>query len=294
MSSLARAAGRVRWAYQRHLATLVPELRAGLAGRRWTGPRRPGAALLHVGRCGSTLLGRMREATPGVAWDGEPLDEGQARRLPRVLLGFGAAQVESLPEAIRCAGERQWVGSLLFGQFTRLGHRDAAESLRRLEEAGVQRLVVLERRHMLRVLTSWLVAAARDSWHSTSAGPRPKDVKVRVPITSCPVPSQRRLLGPEAESLLGYLRMHRAWYAQLREALAPRPHLWLSYHDDVLPDPVASYRRVCDFLDLAPAPVAPALQRTTPEPLHALIENWPEVEDALTGTDQEDLLEEPA
>lgn len=293
MSLFDRATYRVTHAYRRHLATLLPELRAAVAGRRWAGRRRPGAALLHVGRCGSTLLGKMLEATPQVAWDGEPLDEGQARRLPRVLLGVGAARVESLPEAVRCAGARQWVGSLLHAQFTRLGHRHASDSVEKLAEAGVTRLIVLERRNMMRVLTSWLVAQERGFWHASAGDPTPAAVRVRVPIDSCPVPTQRRLLGPEAESLVGYLRMHRTWYRQLREVLAARPHLWLSYEDDILPRPTSTYRGVCEFLELEAADVSPSLRRTTPEPLQEMIENWDEVEAALAGTDLEGLLEEP-
>lgn len=283
---------RLRHLYRRHLETLLPRLWQAWRGSRWKGQRRPGLGLLHVGRCGSTVVGDMLARTPGICWDDEPLNPGLARRLPRRLCGLAEPSLASVRRAHHQAGADLYGGAFLILQLRRAGHPDVPSALAALEEHGVGSFVVLERRNLLRVSISHLVAQVRDRWHLVGDDAAPKPQRVRVEVAAgegSGAPSAHSL--PGGSPLPDFLEDLAGFYRGLRRALASQTHLWLVYEDDVAEDPGQAYGKICEFAGLEPRAVAPRHRRITPQPLCELVENWDEVCAALAGTDFAWMLE---
>lgn len=256
----------------------------GLRGLRHAGPRPPGAAILHIGRCGSTALSRMLGRTPGVLNGREPLNPRHTRTFERWLLGISSPGLEAMRREARLAGARQYVGSLTFGQLCGHDLLEAGETLAALEERGVHRFVILERRNSLRVLVSFLIARETEDWHLTKGdGPRPPR-QVRLKVGGEPYPEFAPQVPDDAPDLKRIFTSWSRWYQDLRREAPAAQVLDLSYEDDVLPDLNATYRRTCAFLGVEAAPIQPDLRRTNPQPLSQLVTNLDEVREDLAGT----------
>jgi hypothetical protein len=92
--------------------------------------------------------------------------------------------------------------------------------------------------------------------------------------------------------LLAHMDHWDAAYAALRECTRPSRLLELTFEEDIERDPMLGYRKVCEFLDLAPAPVDLRLGRSNPFPLRSMIANYDEVLAHLRGTDREWMLDD--
>ena len=68
--------------------------------------------------------------------------------------------------------------------------------------------------------------------------------------------------------------------------------MFLSYEDDILPDPKIAYEKVCGFLDLEVRNPKVNLRRTNPFDIHEIVENYAELEKTLKNTKYEWMLYE--
>lgn len=235
---------------------------------------RPGkAALLHVGRSGSTVLGSMLGQHRRVFWDGEaivqPLVEGWEQ--------VGVESVRSLlQDRGKRAGARFHLISVKFYHFDRHG-LDSQSGIRLLEELGFTHFIVLRRRNLLRKLVSSLIASRTGRYHRQTgdAAPQPTPVRIdpsRVEIDGCNKP------------LLQHLDSWSRSFEETQVALADRLHLTLSFEDHIEQDPGVAYRRSCEFLEIPAAQPEIVFQPTNPFPLPELITNFEEVATHLDHT----------
>jgi hypothetical protein len=81
-------------------------------------------------------------------------------------------------------------------------------------------------------------------------------------------------------------------YRQLESLLEDKSSLWLTYEDDILPDPRIAYRKICEFIQVEPMAVDILNQRTNPFPIREIVENYDELEAMLQGTKFEWMLTE--
>lgn len=266
-----------------------------------------GVCMFHVGRSGSTVLASLLVKDGRFDWHGEIVMRRVIRPFDRRCRRLGelpeAPDAEAEAALTRKRGDELAVGwDEIYGSMLEQGSQRAGQilgfevkffhlALTRMplaaflaasEKVGFDRFIVLERRNLLRKVVSSLIL--RDYRIHTTTDPSglpPRRVYLDV---------KREIIDRAPHALLDYLGELEAHFQELRPLLHDRPHLWLRYEDDVEADPVAGYRRVCEFLSLPPRDVSPDLQRVNPEPLCELIENFDEVGAFLRGSRFEWML----
>ena len=249
--------------------------------------RRPGGlAIFHIGRCGSTVLTDLLDQHPRVYWDGETYV-----RVFQALKAKGQLPYrESGFDPVAYIGGRLTrSGSRWFGYDLKFYHlEDLATPLpdyvRGVADLGVEQIISLQRRNYLRKVVSTLAARQRGTYH-LRGGSSNDLVRVNVEVEDLAIETSRR-------PLLAHMDHWDAAYAALRECTRPSRLLELTFEEDIERDPMLGYRKVCEFLDLAPAPVDLRLGRSNPFPLRSMIANYDEVRAHLRGTDREWMLDD--
>jgi len=134
---------------------------------------RPGVVLmLHVGRCGSTVLANLLEQNPCVYWD------GKLPRKAKQLYGEKAKRLDVARWTKRqfaISGDRFYgfEFKILADQYPAMLGTSTPEFLRVCKEIGVTHYVLLVRRNTLRHVVSHYASLARGSWHTSLGEPRP-------------------------------------------------------------------------------------------------------------------------
>jgi hypothetical protein len=145
--------------------------------------------------------------------------------------------------------------------------------------------VVLERRNLLKVLVSMSRARLEGVWHHRETDRESPLGKVEIPLRS----PHGGFPGLDVRESLHAMR---AWYAEVRAALAPVATLNLVYEEDLEADPACGLSRVLAFLELPDLPIRPAFRKSGAAPLCEQIENLEAVRERLSGTPDEWMLEE--
>jgi hypothetical protein len=230
----------------------------------------------HHGRCGSTVLGELLNQHSRVRWYGEIYEPYSARgRLRR-------RYADDL-KRIALASHKPVIGMELKGL--------SCQHLRTLgatleEFAGVLHAhhygccILLDRRNILRKLMSVQVVyqKLRRSYVQAAGSGEQLRGKLRINV------NRVGILGRECGlfEMLEYIETETARAEQL---LGQRFELLrLSYEDDIEEDPLRAYGKVCDFLGIAQEEVAIGHARINTRALAELIENFEQVERALSGT----------
>ena len=256
---------------------------AKVARSLWSGRRPASVGMLHLGRCGSTVLASMLHRHTAIYWDGELFERPGLRRKA------GRRNLDG-KWIIRChqalAGDRWYGVELKFATTVHGRHLagSVTEVPKVLKTLGFSRFVLLTRHNELRRLVSLEIGRAKRQWHIKS-GAAAKLVKVSLPIDSL-------WLLRDNCSLSEGIELLQSIQSEMAQQLNDQELLQLSYEDDVQCDPAVGYRRICEFLGLAPEEVQAGTTRTNPFPLPDLLENYDEVAEHLRGTPHEWMLEE--
>jgi hypothetical protein len=224
--------------------------------------------LWHSGRCGSTVLGDLLEQHPRIYWAGEVLEKY-------------SKQVESDSDKAQAwAGGKKIIrreimrgGAHYFGMEMKLWHMhrigiDIQTVLDFLKSHKLQKNIVLERTNYLRVAVSGYVLQATRESH-VSLGGKPKKPKQGVLV--------------DLHDLINLMDYFAEFYNELKRLL-PADSLWLSYEDDILPDPSIGYKKVINYCGLIPEATTVRLGRTNPQSLENIILNYNEVKNKLEST----------
>lgn len=234
--------------------------------------------MLHVGRCGSTVVARMLDEHPDITWDGEIFEPSHRAELnesddlaPADLI---ARRRTRAPH--HYGFETKYLASHHLGA---LG-MSLPDYLAMLQHLGFDRFVALHRTNYLRRIVSGAVGRRAGTWHRSKPGVG-EPVVITLDPQRVPFGGEQALLDVFAELSAGEEALHR---------LLPDNALWLTYEDDIAGDPVVAYRRVCDLLGVKPAPAAPQLFPTNPFPLAEMLANYDEIADLLASTPYEWML----
>lgn len=225
------------------------------------------ACMFHVGRSGSTVVANQLGQHPGLVWAREMID-------PRHRFDRDSA-VAAVAAEVRAASPRRFGFEVKFYHLRRAGLQ-LAPFLEQLDRMGFDRFIVVRRRNLLRKVVSSQVARTTGEWH-WHAGSEPPLRTVRIEPERVPVEGGQR---PLAAIIDGYLEDFR----RLERALGSRARLDLVYEDDIQADPAVAARRATAFLGLPPHAARIRLARTTPWPLHQVVENLAEVRAHLAAT----------
>jgi hypothetical protein len=245
-------------------------------------------AMFHVGRCGSTVLGDMLDQHPMIHWDGEIYERLlKSNRISQDVtqkssLHIAADPIGLLTSHMRRAG-RQYYGIEVKPFHLDLLGIDLNHFLRALEAKRFNHLIILQRRNHLRKIVSSTIAHKTRQFHR-SANSSSLMTKIHLDLEHVQIDRQEK-------PLIEFLGEYTAFFDTLGQLLSPRNRLWLTYEDDVSPNPQMAYRRVCAFLGVVPGN-APAVRYgiTNPYPLPEVITNFAQVEARLKGTEFEWML----
>jgi len=253
-------------------------------------PMRPGnVVMLHIGRCGSSVVGQLLGQHPRIYWASElyaPIfSEWQRRNSGEEMVGEMPEDALSyLQRNMRAALHRFYGFEMKPFHFRLIGY-SAEAFLDHLDSVGFNHFILLDRRNRLRKIISSVIAHSRDGDYHIGSERSARLTKAHVNIDDLRIDFDSK---PLIEYLADYDReMH-----GLETLLRRRNVLRLTYEDDIQADPQRAYARVCDFLGLRATSVSPKLSRTNPFPLEDMIENFGEVKQTLAGTPYEWMLED--
>ncbi len=277
-----RVRQRLRMMYASHL------------GPPLSGLRRDGTVMFHIGRSGSSVVADLVRRHPFVFWDGE-VYQRHLNSLGLFEEGFHDARVpvSPVPEITSLAKR---AGPLIYGFEVKFFHLDIFgidldEYVAGLGEAGIRKVIVLERKNYLAKIVSSVRAHGDGVYHQTNRTPEPTPDRHDTPVS----------LGGEVDidystgSLLDYLESYERSFQELRRALrvAGLQVLELTFEDHVRADPVDAYRRICSHLGIPPLPLRPRLQRIGASSLDESITDYAEVREKLKSTPYEWMLPDP-
>lgn len=237
--------------------------------------------MIHIGRSGSTALGDLMDQHPDIFWDGE---------VWRDMVAAGMDQPVSADDFYGFLEKRKhFAGGLIYGYEVKFFHieslaDDLEAQLAVLERLGPTDFVVLERKNYLRKIISSVKASQTTRWHQPAGS-----VAALEKLTLSP---DRLQIDGKNTALLPLLRAYQEDFEKLRECLASRKHLWLTYEDDLAESPLHGYRKISDFLDIDQFPVKIRYGKTNPYPVRDVIENYEEVVASLDGTEFEWMARE--
>ena len=230
--------------------------------------------MLHVGRCGSTVVGRMLDEHPDISWDREIFEPHRRAEIdtPADVAADQLIQLRQSQAQTHYGFETKYLQSHHLGT---LGY-SIKDYIGLLQELGFEKFVALHRRNYLRRVVSGAVGRESGTWHR-SKGTQAAPVSVRLDPLRVPFGGTQPLLEVFNELAEGE-----------RELLANLPAtgtLWLTYEEDIARDPSVAYERICELFEVSPVDAEPAFSPTNPFPLDQILENYEEVADHLSGTE---------
>lgn len=241
-------------------------------------------AMLHYGRCGSTVLGDLLNQHPEILWDSEIFDKMLRNKLFKDY--WRSDPIRLLRIRMLLAGNQHYGFETkchpLYDLRKSILNMSVTHYLETLKQLGYRNFIVLKRRNYLRQQVSIEVA-----WQNNQAWHQPAQAKatlksIRLDVDKVWFGNQKPLLESFEERDQGY--------AELESLLARDRTLHLTYEDHILPDPVAGYRQVCEFIEVQPCEVTIKRSRTNPFSLKDIIQNFSEIEAHLQNTNYEWML----
>jgi hypothetical protein len=252
-----------------------------LNGNAWPHCRLGNLVMFHTGRSGSSVVADLLGRHPAVHWDGELFNYH--------LNVWRSRPKDRMADAQRMIKRRIYFFNVPYYGFEVLTSQLVAGNIEKkrfidaLDTLGIDHYILLTRRNILRKIVSNLVARERGRWHLGSEEIA-RLTQIHVDVV--------RLRLATTRPLIVHLRDTQSEYDALQALLSSRRCLRLVYEDDILKDPRDAVRKFCDFLDVDYLELPVRHGRTTPQPLHQIIDNYVEVEDVLSGTEFEWMLTE--
>jgi len=230
--------------------------------------------MFHIGRSGSTILADMLNQHPSIVWEGElvrDIPESKRNKIDQRQWLF-----QHINNEINSNSKYHAYGfEIKFFHIRDLG-MDITDFLSSLIGLGFNRIIVLERKNYLRKIVSSVIAHTSDNWHAPGQIKSNKNTILLNP--------ENINIDDKKQSLIEFLREYDRDFTELRQLLNDINHLWLTYEDDVLPNPQLAAERCFKYLNLQNLKVDVRYGRTNPYPLSDLIVNYGQIQDLLENT----------
>lgn len=242
-----------------------------------------GVVIIHLGRCGSTVLGNLLNQHSQITWRGEilePIFQAARKQLGDHYVLNGDPVRLALQAVDNCPTE--YCGVEFKPYHLAVYQTPLASFVADMREAGFRHFVVLDRRNRLRKIVSSRLAATTGVWHVPPTAVRDGQV-IDIDV-------DHFSLDRKAGTLAEVLKMYDAEFEELRRLLSPG-YLDLIYEDHIEGDPTIAYQEVVNYLGLTADPVEIKLGRTTAAPLREVVANFESVARHLTGTRYAWMLE---
>lgn len=244
-------------------------------------------AMFHIGRSGSTVLGKLLNETDEIIWDEEIyhsffknwIKPNKKRLAEGANFPFDPMKLvrnRMLAHRLIHPREKIYGCEIKFFHLRRTGI-ELEDYLNYLERLGFNDWIVLERKNYLRVLVSSTISNRKLKNFHIAPGENPQLIRVHLNIDAVKT-------GGECRSLLKFLQSYREDFRRLEEALRDRHSLKLTYEDDIAENPQVAAKRVCDFLNIPYQEAPVGCGKTNPFSLKEMIVNFEEVRQVLDGT----------
>jgi len=253
-------------------------------------PFRPAnICMLHIGRCGSTVLSSMLSQHKQMYWASEfyatifhKWEKGsKGEELPGDMPDDA---VSLLKGDMRKALHRYYGFEIKPFHFQLIGYSQES-FFHILENLKYTHFIHLDRRNRLRKIVSSLIAHENNMIFHQKGKTAAKLKQVSIDVNSISIDYQ-------CKSLYSFLSDYDQQVLAVKEMLEEKNSLSLSYEDDIQEDPRIGYQKICDFIGLKSKEVSVKLSRTNPFPVKDMIKNFNEVEAVLKGTVYEWMLYE--
>ena len=256
----------------------------GFVGRNSGGPSGGRIAMLHIGRCGSTVLGNMLDEETDLLWDSEALHPrvARARDLPAVRARERFDEHTFNREIRRRfihAGKRRYGFELKTEHLELYGLTDPKEARAVLEGLGFGVFISLGRTNVVRQLVSSIRGRQVGNFHINATDR--KGLKM-VPV-DCDLAGFRLDKVDPVMSLEEQLATRQEWMEWNREVVG-EDGLHLDFEKHVMQDPSVGYRMICEHIGIKPQELEPSLRRTNPESVDHLLADPKAWRDRLKGT----------
>ncbi|MGR3318946.1 MAG: hypothetical protein ACUZ8O_10765 [Candidatus Anammoxibacter sp.] len=244
----------------------------------YTKKRAVNIAILHAGRCGSTVLHRVLRQHSEIDSAGE------------IFLNYWNGRSAKLP--MDFLENRMYIRNCKFFCFETksMDEQDLREEkinmsledyIRNLHELGFSHFIVIKRRNYLAKYTSRVVGLNSKNWHVKKSPQTP--LKVRLKVSDFNIQKGQM-------DLMQYFHKLDNLYDKLSYILDGYNSLELVYEDNILPDPLIAYNKICSFVGAKKCSAKVTMQRTNPFKLKDIIENFEEIETTLKDTKFEWML----
>lgn len=230
-------------------------------------------AIIHAGRCGSTIMGEMLHRYEGVYFDGEIFND---QRYVEEYQHYKYDPFALLQYIGYSANVPRYVFAMkpFPNEEPRINDFGITELVEALQSVGVTHYILTRRENHLKRKASSIIANATSIWHSR------EKVKRKVSIYI-----------PYDEEMLQSFQEVDKQYDQLEQAIPENQLLKLSYEEDIEKDPLIGHRKICDFIGLEFTDPGFVSERTNPFRLEDNVINYKELKTTLKGSALEWMLE---
>jgi hypothetical protein len=243
--------------------------------------------MLHIGRCGSTVVAKLLEQHRNIYWANE-LYEPIFKQWDRLNPGFTVAEnmpippIEFLKLSIPKACAKTY-GFEIKPYHFRLMNISFEEFIEKIEMLGFQHFILLDRKNKLRKIISSIKAKKSGVYH-LQKGSTPNFQKIKIPLDNIEIDH-------ESKSLLKFIDDYINDMDAINDILKNKNILKLNYEDDIEKNPINAYEKICDFIGVKKIKPTISLSKTTPFPVRDLIENYDDVVNCLNCSSHGWMLE---
>jgi len=240
--------------------------------------------MLHVGRCGSTVLADMLGQHPRIYWDGK-IHRAAQQMYGKDLRNFDYRAWTRNQFAM--SGDRYYgfEFKILADQYPATLGVNLPEFLDACRSMDVTHYLILRRRNTLKHVVSHYASIARGGkWHVPAGG--------QTAICRFALDLEHVRTGSSSgKRLVEYLEEVDVAHDELARHLAGEQVLEIDYESDIeRSGPQRAFGRTCEFLSIPLETVAVRNEKVNPYGMRETLENFAEVECALGGTRFEWML----
>lgn len=238
--------------------------------------------MFHIGRCGSTVLCNALNQNRLIQCEGEIFNQ----YMPTKEQGELIPSIHQIIKSIRNKKSKQIQlveVKFLPDQHLALFNIELRKLIAVFESYGFGRFIILERENYLRRMVSHCVALKTNIFHISDIEVAKLNM-VHMNINSIKV-------GVKERSLIEWMDIFTLNYQYLRESLADKLHLNLTYEIDINKNVLDSYCKVCNFLEVNHDPVTIRMNKTNPFSLDDIVKNYDEVCNTLKNTPYQWMIE---
>jgi hypothetical protein len=248
--------------------------------------RREKVAMLHPGRCGSTVLGSLINQHPSLFWSGEPFLHHYSEK-PLTLKEVN--EILHNAELMKISKVYSFATKYPRGMDLSYNCVDMSISnyVNHLKELGYNKFVFLERENYLRRALSMEKGRKTGVWHKNAGNDTDKSVdKIELNPKNFQVGEDKYI------SLNEYFQQLDAEKNEIFDAVGGAPLLYLTYERDIKRDPTKAYKKYCDFVHVSYSAVDINLRKTNPGKISSLVSNYEVLERYLVSSRYSWMLED--